>query len=86
MSSRHNTWYVSHASACLQVHTRSFAAESERGRDVRQHLAAVRSSILEGVHLMFSHIIPQNFRSPQSHPMWQLAEQVDTPLKFPSHA
>ncbi len=75
-----------HALACLQVHNRSFAAESEPGRDVRKHLASVRSSILEGVHLMFSHIIPQNFLRPQTHPMWQLAEQVDALLKLPSHA
>lgn len=60
----------------LQVHKRSFAAQSEPGRDVRTHLAAVRGSILEGVQLLFSHIIPQNFPRPQSHPMWQLAEQV----------
>ena len=76
----------SHAPVCLQVHKRSFAAESEPGSDVRKHLAAVRSSILEGVHLIFSHIIPQNFSRPQSHPMWQLAEQVDATLKSLSHA
>ena len=60
----------------LQVHKRSFQAESEAGRDVRKHLAAVRSSILRGVHLVFSHIFPQNTPEPQSHPMWHLAEEV----------
>lgn len=62
--------------ACPQVHRRVFEADSETGKDVRVHLQAVRSSILQGVHLVFSHIIPQNYPEPQSHPMWQLAEQV----------
>ena len=62
--------------ACPQVHRRVFEADSKTGKDVRVHLQAVRSSILQGVHLVFSHIIPQNYPEPQSHPMWQLAEQV----------
>ena len=53
---------------------------------MRKHLAAVRGSILAGAHLLFSHIIPQNFPRPQSHPMWQLAEQVGRLLKSLSHA
>ncbi len=68
------------------MHKRSFAAESEQGRDVRKYLAAVRGSILKGVHLVFSHIVPQNFRDPQSHPMWQLAEQVGALLKNSSQS
>ena len=64
------------APACLQVHRRVFEADLEAGKDVRVHLQAVRSSILQGMHLVFSHIIPQNYPKPQSHPMWQLAEQV----------
>ena len=62
--------------ACLQVHERAFQAGSGAGRDVRKHLAAVRSSILEGVRILFSHVIPQNYPQPRLHPMWQLAEQV----------
>ena len=62
--------------AYLQVHERAFQADPGAGRDVRKHLAAVRSSILEGVRVLFSHVIPQNYPQPRSHPMWQLAEQV----------
>ena len=69
-------WQLQDILLCLQVHKRSFQAESEEGRDVRKHLAAVRSSILKGVHLVFSHIFPQNTPEPHSHPMWRLAEEV----------
>ncbi len=62
--------------ACLQVHERAFQAAPGAGRDVRKHLSSVRSSILEGVRVLFSHVIPQNYPQPHSHPMWQLAEQV----------
>ena len=62
--------------ACLQVHERAFQANPGAGRDVRKHLSSVRSSILEGVRVLFSHVIPQNYPQPRSHPMWQLAEQV----------
>ena len=62
--------------ACLQVHERAFQAAPGAGRDVRKHLSSVRSSILEGVRVLFSHVIPQNYPQPRSHPMWQLAEQV----------
>lgn len=50
------------------------AAEPSK-EDVREHLQELRRQVLQGVHLVFSHVIPLEQDMTQ-HPLWQLATQV----------
>ena len=52
-------------------------ADSDAGRvDVRQHLRALESGILEGVIICFTSVIPSTDTDAASHPCWRLAEKV----------
>jgi RNA polymerase II C-terminal domain phosphatase-like 3/4 len=64
-----------------EVHRRFFAElddekcsdNKEALVDVRHHLRALRRTILEGCCVLFTRVIPRNWRDPSEHPMWQLA-------------
>lgn len=64
----------------MQVHRRFYgeSASSSGVQDVREHLQALRREVLSGCRLTFSRIIPRGDPHPQSHRLWQLAEQVDS--------
>ena len=61
------------ACRCTSVH---FRLPLEQGGMCASICRLCAPSILEGVRVLFSHVIPQNYPQPHSHPMWQLAEQV----------
>ena len=50
------------------------AADPSR-EDVRLHLAELKSQVLAGTHLVFSHVIPLEQDMTQHH-LWRLANQV----------
>ena len=47
--------------------------------DVREHLALVKGSILQGCTLVFSRIFPMDLQRPEQHRLWQLALKVTAP-------
>ena len=53
-----------------------FGAAADVDRDARKCLAAARSKILAGVHIVFSRVFPQAMSNPQTHSLWKLAEHV----------
>ena len=53
--------------------------------DVRHHLQGLRAQVLQGVHLVFSHVIPLEQDMTQ-HPLWQLATQVHNAGSYDLHA
>ncbi|MCO5580894.1 hypothetical protein L7F22_034767 [Adiantum nelumboides] len=68
-----------------QIHTAFFDGyyANERGtqsyegkHDVRQILPAIRSRVLAGCRLLFSGIFSTTLTSPNTHPLWQLAERL----------
>ena len=59
-------------------------AKIPNAQDVRIHLAEVRSQILAGTHLVFSHVIPLEHEMTQHH-LWRLATQVSVVLASIAH-
>ncbi|MCO5604205.1 hypothetical protein L7F22_058367 [Adiantum nelumboides] len=67
-----------------QIHTAFFygyyqdvqgaAQRYERERDVRKILRTIKSEVLAGCKLVFSRIFPTGLTSPETHPLWRLAE------------
>lgn len=55
-------------------------ADNPSAQDVRVHLAEVRSQILAGTHLVFSHVIPLEQEMTQHH-LWRLATLVRAVLR-----
>ena len=55
-----------------------FAGAEAVKMDARQCLAASRSRVLAGVHIVFSRIFPQLMSRPETHSLWKLATQVST--------
>lgn len=62
-----------------------FAGAEAVKMDARQCLAAARSKVLAGVHIVFSRIFPQLMTRPETHSLWQLAIQVRPLLSSPLH-
>jgi len=57
-----------------KVFTRIAARSPQDSWDVRAVMEAQRRSVLRGVRLVFSRVIPLEL-NPRSHPLWRLAEQ-----------
>eukprot|EP00658_Telonema_sp_P-2_P069947 TRINITY_DN5949_c0_g1_i1.p1 TRINITY_DN5949_c0_g1~~TRINITY_DN5949_c0_g1_i1.p1 ORF type:complete len:491 (-),score=100.50 TRINITY_DN5949_c0_g1_i1:11-1483(-) len=56
-----------------RVHTAFFASENLETADVRKVLAAEKSKVLAGVHLIFSGVIHNKRKKPESSRWWRLA-------------
>ncbi|PWA74616.1 BRCT domain-containing protein [Artemisia annua] len=61
-----------------KIHTMFFdpdLGENFSGQDVRQILGTVRSQILKGCKIVFSHIFPIDFKA-ENHKLWKMAERL----------
>ncbi|KDD74695.1 hypothetical protein H632_c1128p1 [Helicosporidium sp. ATCC 50920] len=53
-----------------------------RNWDVRAALAAERATVLEGITMAFSAVLPRDFPEPERHPLWSLARAFGADVRL----